>query len=47
VALLEIGGDQSEALGRLAAEVLPGWICQFHADLGGSPRVAQLEPARE
>ena len=47
VALLEIGGDQSEALGRLATEVLPGWSCQIHADLGGSPRVAQLERAGE
>jgi release factor glutamine methyltransferase len=46
-ALLEIGGDQSAALGRLATETLPGWSCQIHADLGGSPRVAQLERTGE
>jgi release factor glutamine methyltransferase len=46
-ALLEFGGDQSVALGRLATEALPGWSCQIHTDLGGSPRVAQLERTGE
>lgn len=42
-ALLEIGGDQDETLQGVVAEVLPEWTCTFHADLSGSPRVAQLE----
>lgn len=45
-ALLEIGGDQ-EALLRAAVDAaLPGWRCTVHADLSGSPRVAQLERER-
>ena len=47
VALLEIGSDQSEALARRVTEILPGWSCQVHADLGGSPRVARLERTGE
>lgn len=43
-ALLEIGGDQADAVREAAAERLPGWPCTIHEDLGGSPRVAQLEP---
>mgnify|MGYP001828968534 FL=1 len=42
-ALLEIGGDQGDALEGAVAEALPGWGCTLHADLSGSPRVAQLE----
>jgi release factor glutamine methyltransferase len=42
VALLEIGGDQGNAMQELAAERLPGWSCELEADLGGLPRVAVL-----
>jgi release factor glutamine methyltransferase len=42
VALLEIGGDQGQAMQDLAAERLPDWACQLEADLGGLPRVALL-----
>ncbi len=45
VALLEIGGDQGEAIVALAADRLPGWSCRVAADLGGLPRVARLERA--
>jgi release factor glutamine methyltransferase len=41
--LLEIGGDQGELMTAAAAESLPGWTCQVHPDLSGSPRVAQLD----
>ena len=41
-ALLEIGGDQEQAFGELAAERLPGWDLQIERDLGGLPRVAIL-----
>lgn len=41
--LLEIGADQPEALREAVAELLPHWSCHVHPDLGGSPRVAQLE----
>lgn len=41
--LLEIGADQSETLCDAVARLLPHWSCRIHADLGGSPRVAQLE----
>jgi release factor glutamine methyltransferase len=44
-ALLEIGGDQAEAVAAAAAEVLPGWRCVVHPDLSGSPRVAELHQA--
>lgn len=40
--LLEMGADQAEPLGLAAAESLPGWTCQVHPDMGGSPRVVQL-----
>ncbi len=43
-ALLEIGGDQAELLTAAVATSLPHWRCTIHDDLGGSPRVAQLEP---
>jgi release factor glutamine methyltransferase len=45
-ALLEMGGDQAAALEAAAAAALPGWGCTIHDDLGGSPRVAQLDRAR-
>lgn len=43
VALLEIGGDQADLMRAVAEEALPEWRCTIHPDLGGSPRVAQLE----
>jgi release factor glutamine methyltransferase len=42
VALLEIGGDQGQAMRDLAAERLRGWQCDLEPDLGGLPRVAVL-----
>jgi release factor glutamine methyltransferase len=41
-ALLEIGGDQADLMVDVAADLLPHWRCTIHADLSGSPRVAQL-----
>jgi release factor glutamine methyltransferase len=41
-ALLEIGGDQGEAIADLVAGRLPGWSCDVETDLGGLPRVARL-----
>lgn len=43
--LLEVGGDQGEAMVRCVAESLPDWACSIHPDLSGSPRVAQLDRA--
>lgn len=43
MALLEIGADQAERVGRLVSGLLPHWRCTVHADLSGSPRVAALE----
>lgn len=42
IALLEIGGDQGEAIVALVAATLPGWACEVHLDLAGSPRVAGI-----
>ena len=42
IALLEIGGDQREAIGDLVAVRLPGWSWAVETDLGGLPRVARL-----
>lgn len=42
-ALLEIGGDQDTAMRAAVQEALPGWTCQVHPDLSGSPRVALVE----
>ena len=42
VALLEIGGDQGQAMRDLVAERLPDWSCELEDDLGGLPRVAVL-----
>ncbi len=40
--LLEMGADQSGLMLEAVAELLPGWSCRIHPDLGGNPRVAQL-----
>ncbi len=45
VALIEIGGDQGQAMLDLAAERLAGWSCELEKDLGGLPRVAVLRRA--
>lgn len=45
VALLEIGGDQGQAMLDLVAEHLHGWTCDIEPDLGGLPRVAVLRRA--
>jgi release factor glutamine methyltransferase len=42
-ALLEVGSDQADAIAAAVAETLPGWRCRIHPDLGGRPRVAELE----
>ena len=42
--LLEIGGDQGEAIVTVVEEVVPGWTCQVEVDLGGLPRVARVAP---
>jgi release factor glutamine methyltransferase len=43
IALLEIGSDQPAAFTDLAAGKLPGWPLAIHSDLGGQPRVAELQ----
>lgn len=43
-ALLEIGGDQGEAIVTAVEDVVPGWSCRVERDLGGLPRVARLAP---
>jgi release factor glutamine methyltransferase len=42
VAMLEIGGDQGDAIVRLVGERLPGWSCDVATDLAGLPRVARI-----
>ena len=42
IALLEIGGDQGEAIVAVVAEHLSGWTCIVESDLGGLPRVARI-----
>lgn len=42
VALLEIGADQADELALAVAEALPRWRLNVHADLSGSPRVAEI-----
>lgn len=42
VALLEIGGDQGEAIVAEVRRRLPGWSCEVELDLGGQPRVARV-----
>ena len=41
-ALLEIGGDQEQAMRALASARLPSWSWEIELDLGGLPRVAVL-----
>ena len=41
-ALLEIGGDQGEAIVTLVEARLPVWSCAVETDLGGLPRVARV-----
>lgn len=41
-ALLEIGGDQGEAIVASVSATLPGWDCRVEPDLGGLPRVAVI-----
>jgi release factor glutamine methyltransferase len=43
VVLLEIGGDQGEAIVAEVARRLPGWGCTVELDLGRLPRVARIE----
>ncbi len=43
VALLEIGGDQEDAIRAAVADRLTGWSCTVGVDLGGLPRVARIE----
>ncbi len=45
-ALMEIGSDQVELVRNATDKDLPGWSVQFHADLGGQPRVAELTGPR-
>lgn len=45
LALLEIGGDQGEAIVARTALVLPGWRCTVELDLAGLPRVARIARA--
>ena len=45
-ALLEIGGDQGELLEAATEEALPGWTCEVHPDLSGSPRVGEVRRER-
>jgi release factor glutamine methyltransferase len=42
-ALVEIGGDQGQAIVDLVAERLPSWTVRVEADLAGLPRVARIE----
>jgi len=44
-ALLEIGGDQGDAIVALVADLLPDWACSVEPDLAGLPRVARVERA--
>ncbi|MCI0344803.1 MAG: peptide chain release factor N(5)-glutamine methyltransferase, partial [Chloroflexi bacterium] len=44
VALLEIGGDQADAMAVVVGEMLPFWGLAIETDLGGLPRVARLLP---
>ncbi len=42
-ALIEIGSDQADAARAAAAQALPDWRSQVHADLAGRPRVLQVD----
>ena len=41
-----VAGVEEALLGAAVDAALPGWRCTVHADLSGSPRVAQLERER-
>ena len=43
LAILEIGADQADAASAAAAQELPDWTATIAEDLGGDPRVVQLE----
>ena len=43
VALLEIGGDQEDAIENEVARRLRGWSCEVELDLGRLPRVARVQ----
>ncbi|MEA2607998.1 MAG: release factor glutamine methyltransferase [Chloroflexota bacterium] len=43
LALLEIGGDQGEAIVERCRDLLPGWACDVIPDLAGLPRVARVK----
>ena len=45
VALLEIGGDQGDAIVERVGARLPGWACLVDTDLAGQPRVARIARA--
>ena len=47
VALLEIGGDQEDAIEDQVARRLPGWSCRVELDLGRLPRVARIDRAAQ
>ncbi len=44
LALLEIGADQADGIGRAVGVLLPGWRCDVVDDLAGMPRIAQVVP---
>ena len=44
-ALLEIGSTQADAATTAAAELLPEWSAEVHADLSGRPRVLEVRDA--
>ena len=42
LAMVEIGADQGDAVGELAAELVAGWPVRIEHDLAGRPRVAVI-----
>jgi release factor glutamine methyltransferase len=47
MALLEIGSDQVTAARDIVDSALEGWASDFHDDLGGRPRVLEINRARQ
>ena len=45
LAMVEIGADQGDAVGELAAELVAGWPIRIEHDLAGRPRVAVIQRA--
>ena len=45
VALLEIGAGEAEGVREAVERLLPGWSVEFHRDLAGIERVAEVRPA--